>query len=256
MTPFFFSADASLTPRALYYGANRLFKSLDGGDTWTAVSPDLTSNPAQQGNVPWGTLTSVAESPLNPALLYAGADDGYLHVTRDGGTTWSRIDEALPDRWITRVVASHHDEATVYVSMTGYRYDEFDAYLFVSDDYGATWRSLAGSLPAEPVNVVGEDPASRDILYIGTDTGVFASVDRGATWLALCARLPTIPVYDLVVHPRDGELVIATHGRSVFVADVAAVRARAVTPRASRGVDRSASRGGPGARRPRPRPAR
>lgn len=177
--------------------------------------------------MPWGTLTSVAESPLRAGLIYAGADDGHLHVTRDDGRTWTRIDDGLPDRWITRVAPSGHDIATVYVSMTGYRYDEFATYLYVSRDYGATWLSIAGNLPAEPVNVVAEDPAARAVLYVGTDTGVFASVDAGATWLSLCAKLPTTPVYDLVVHPRDGELVIGTHGRSVFVADVAGVRAHA-----------------------------
>jgi len=97
----------------------------------------------------------------------------------------------------------------------------------VSRDYGRTWTSLAGTLPAEPVNVIGEDPTDRRILYIGTDTGVFASIDQGRTWQSLCANLPTIPVYDLVVHPRDGELVIGTHGRSVFVASVSTVRAAA-----------------------------
>ena len=110
MTPFFISA---FDPRTLYYGANRLFKSLDRGDSWTAISPDLTSQPSAQGNVPWGTLTSVSESPLAEGLLYAGADDGYLHVTRDDGQTWTRIDDGLPERWITRVAASRHDLATV-----------------------------------------------------------------------------------------------------------------------------------------------
>ncbi len=188
------------------------------------MSPDLTSNPVRQGNVPWGTLTSVAESPLKAGLFYTGADDGYLHVTRDDGKTWARIDGSLPDRWITRVVASQHDEATVYVTMTGYRFDEFDAYVYISRDYGATWTSLVNNLPAEPINVVGEDPANANILYIGTDTGVFVSVNRGRTWQALCGGLPTIPIYDLVVHPRDGELIIGTHGRSVFVADISPVR--------------------------------
>jgi photosystem II stability/assembly factor-like uncharacterized protein len=226
MTPFFFSAHA---PRTMYYAAERLFKSPDRGDTWTAISGDLTSAPAAQGNVPWGTITSVSESPLSAALLYTGADDGRMHVTRDGGATWTRIGAELPERWVTRIVASRHDEATVYVAMTGYRFDDFSTYLYISRDYGRTWTSLAANLPAEPVNVIGEDPTDRRILYIGTDTGVFASIDQGRTWQSLCANLPTIPVYDLVVHPRDGELVIGTHGLSVFVANVEAVRAAART---------------------------
>jgi len=125
------------------------------------------------------------------------------------------------------MVASQHDLATVYVSLTGYRYDDFDKYLYVSTDYGAGWEPISNNLPAEPINVIAEDPENPDILYVGTDTGVYASLDRGASWHALCANLPTTPVYDLVVHPRDGELVIGTHGRSIFVADVSAIRALA-----------------------------
>jgi photosystem II stability/assembly factor-like uncharacterized protein len=222
MTPFVFSAH---DPRTMYYAAERLFKSADRGDSWTAISPDLTSAPPVQGNVPWGTLTSVSESPFRADLLYTGADDGRLHVTRDGGTTWRRIGAQLPERWITRVVASGHHEATVFVSLTGYRYNEFTAYLYVSRDYGQTWTPLAGNLPAEPINVVGEDPKDARILYVGTDSGVYASVDRGLTWISLSAALPAIPVHDLVVHPRESDLVIATHGRSIYVADISAVRA-------------------------------
>jgi photosystem II stability/assembly factor-like uncharacterized protein len=221
MTPFFISPH---NPRTLYYAANRLFRSLDRGDSWTPVSPDLTSAPPVLDNVPWGTLSSVAESPLRAGFLYAGADDGSLHVTRDDSKTWTRIDANLPDRWITRVVPSKHDLATVYVSMTGYRFDDFSTYLYVSRDYGASWTSLGARLPAEPVNVIGEDPKDARVLYVGTDTGVYASVDRGQTWLSLCRDLPTTPVYDLVVHPRDNELVIGTHGRSIFVADVSPIR--------------------------------
>ena len=136
MTPFFISQHNPLT---LYYGANVLFKSLDRGDTWTPISADLTSRPEQQGNVPWGTLTSVAESPLQPGLLYAGADDGRIHVTQDDGHTWERVDEGLPARGVTRLAASQHDAATVYVSFTGYRYDDFEKYLYVSTDSGASW---------------------------------------------------------------------------------------------------------------------
>ena len=221
MTPFFISQHNPLT---LYYGGNVLYKSLDRGDNWMPISPDLTSQPAEQGNVPWGTLTSVSESRFQPGFMYAGADDGTVHMTRDDGTTWTRIDDGLPERWVTRLVASRHDEATVYASLTGYRYDDFAAYVFASSDFGATWEPILGNLPAEPVNVIAEDPENPDILYVGTDTGVYASLDRGATWHPLCANLPTTPVYDLVVHPRDAELVIGTHGRSIFVLDVSPIR--------------------------------
>jgi len=145
-------------------------------------------------------------------------------VTRDGSRTWKRIGEQLPERWISRVVASRHNEATVFVAMTGYRFNEFTPYLYVSRDYGQTWTPLASNLPAEPINVVGEDPADARILYLGTDSGVYASINNGRTWISIGASLPTIPVHDLVVHPRESELVIATHGRSIYVADIKPVR--------------------------------
>jgi photosystem II stability/assembly factor-like uncharacterized protein len=166
----------------------------------------------------------LSESPLQHGLLYAGADDGYMHVTLNDGEDWTRIDAGLPSTWISRVVASQHDLATVYVSLTGYREDDFTSYLFRSADYGATWQSISSGLPAESVNVIREDPSNNQILYVGTDLGVYVSLDQGATWLSLCANLPTTPVHDLVVHPRDNELVIGTHGRSVYVADITPVQ--------------------------------
>lgn len=223
MTPFFISR---YDPWTLYYGANALFKSPDRGDSWTAVSPDLTSQPETQGNVPFGTLTTLSESPLQRGLIYAGADDGYIHVTRDDGATWTRIDGGLPKIWVSRVEASMHELGTVYVSMTGYREDDFTTYLFASGDFGESWTSISANLPMESVNVIREDPTDPDILYVGTDLGVFVSLDRGSSWHSLSATLPTTSVQDLVVHPRDGEIVIGTHGRSVWVADLAAVRAR------------------------------
>jgi len=223
MTPFVISHHNPLT---LYNGANKLFKSLDRGDTWMAISPDLTSAPEIQGNVPFGTLTMVAESPLQPGLIYVGADDGYIHVTRDDGHTWTRIDEGLPGKWVSRLVASRHDLGTVYVSFTGYRDDDFATYLYRSTDFGQTWESISSKLPAESINVISEDPTDPRILYVGTDLGVYVSLDAGAGWYSLCASLPTTPVHDLLVHPRDHELVIGTHGRSVFVADVAQIQER------------------------------
>lgn len=223
MTPFFISR---YDPRTLYYGANILFRSRDRGDSWTPISPDLTSRPPTQGNVPFGTLTTVSESPLRQGLLYAGADDGHIHVTRDDGATWKRIDGSLPEKWVSRVEASQHDLGTVFVSMTGYREDDFATYLFSSEDFGETWASISSNLPMESINVVREDPTDPDILYVGTDLGVFVSLDHGSSWHSLSATLPTTPVHDLVVHPRDGEIIIGTHGRSIWVADLTTVRKR------------------------------
>jgi photosystem II stability/assembly factor-like uncharacterized protein len=208
----------------LYYGANRLYRSFDRGETWTAISDDLTSS-LEQGDVPFGTLTTISESPKRFGLIYAGTDEGKVWVTRDGGLDWTDLSPGLASgRWVTRVVASSFDEGTVYVTQSGYRDDEFAPYVFRSTDYGKTWQSLAAGLPPEPVNVIREDPKHKDLLYVGTDMGVFASLDAGQTWLAMAGGLPHVPVHDLAVQPREGDLVLATHGRSVYVAEAAPLR--------------------------------
>jgi len=221
ITPFLLSPHSR---EILYFGANRLYRSFDRGETWTALSDDLTSD-REQGDVPFGTLTTIAESPKRFGLVWVGTDEGKVWGTRDGGGTWTDLSAGLAsDRWITRVVASAFDEGTVYVTQSGYRNDDFAAYLFRSTDYGHTWEPLAGGLPAEPVNVVREDPKARHLLYVGTDCGVLVSLDRGKSWTALAGGLPHVAVQDLAVHPRDGDLVLATHGRSVYVADAAPLR--------------------------------
>ena len=208
-------------PLTLYAGGNRLVKSQNRGDDWFAISPDLTdTSSGQWGVVPFGTITMIAESPFEAGLIYAGTEGGSLHLTRDDGTTWTRIDDGLPDKWVSRVIASMHEIGTVYVSFTGYREEDFEKYLYTSTDFGQSWTSISGSLPSESINVVREDPTSPDILYVGTDLGVYVSLDRGKIWHSLCTNLPTTPVHDLVIHPRVGELIIGTHGRSVFVLDV------------------------------------
>jgi len=201
-TPFLISHHNPLT---LYVGGNVVLKSLERGDHWRPVSADL-SDPGggERAVVPFGTITMLAESPHQPGLLYAGTEGGTIWLTRNDGATWTKIGTGLPRKWVSRLVASQHEAGTVYAAFTGYREDHFDAYLFASDDFGATWRSIAGGIPSESVNVVREDPRNRDVLYAGTDLGVYVSLDRGASWLALCAGLPTTPVHDLVVHPRDG----------------------------------------------------
>jgi photosystem II stability/assembly factor-like uncharacterized protein len=221
VTPFLLSPHSR---DILYYGANKLYRSFDRGDTWTAISADLTSD-REQGDVPFGTITSIAESPKKFGVIWVGTDEGKVWGTRDGGATWTDLSKGLAkNRWITRVVASQFDEATVFVSQNGYRNDEFSPYVFRSSDYGKTWQSLAAGLPNEPVNTVREDPKASHLLYVGTDSGVFVSLDRGASWSVLANGLPNVPVHDLAVHPREGDLVVATHGRSVYMADVAPLR--------------------------------
>lgn len=219
MTPYLIS---HYDPKTLYYAAQNLFISRNRGDYWQRISPDLTTQPGpeKQGNVPYGTITSLSESLLDSQLLYVGTDDGNVQVTRDGSATWSLIDAGLPEKWVSRVVASRHELGSVYVSLTGYRDDDFEKYLFMSRDFGKNWTSISGNLPSEPINVVREDPQHKDILYVGTDLGVYCTLDRGQTWHSLSHHLPTTPVYDLVIHPRENEMVIGTHGRSCFILDI------------------------------------
>jgi photosystem II stability/assembly factor-like uncharacterized protein len=221
-TPFIISHH---DPRTLYMGGNRLLRSPDRGDTWQPVSPDL-SDPAQgvRGAVPFGTITMISESPLRSDLIYVGTEGGSVWRTRDAGATWNRVAEDLPAKWVSRVLASAHQEGRVYATLTGFREDDFQAYVFRSDDYGETWHSIVANLPAESVNVIGEDPTDPEILYLGTDLGVYASGDGGGGWHALSADLPTTPVHDLEVQPQAHELVIGTHGRSVFVLELDKVR--------------------------------
>ncbi|HET9483000.1 MAG TPA: hypothetical protein VFO79_03515 [Xanthomonadales bacterium] len=210
----------------VYYGANRLYRSMDRGATWQAVSPELSTSKAR-GDVPYATITSVSESPSQFGLLWAGTDDGNLWVTRGGGD-WQRVDARLPsDRWVSRVVASAHARDRAYVSLNGYRNDDTTAYVYATDDLGRSWRSIAAGLPAEAVNVVREDPVNADVLYVGTDRGVYVSLDRGRSWTALQNNLPKVPVHDLMVHPRERELIAATHGRSVWIVDVLPVQEHA-----------------------------
>ncbi|MEW5883006.1 MAG: glycosyl hydrolase [Armatimonadota bacterium] len=221
VTPFLLS---SHHPDILYYAANRVFRSLDQGRTWTPISGDLTGEP-RQGDVPFGTCTAISESPLQFGLLYVGTDNGRVWRTDDGGVNWREISRGLiPFKWTSRIVASPHDPDTVYVALSGYREDDFAPYLFRSTDRGETWTRISYGLPNEPINVVREDPLVRDLLYVGTDLGVFLSWDAGATWTVMTGNLPHVPVHDLQVHPRDRELVLATHGRSVFVADVSLIQ--------------------------------
>jgi hypothetical protein len=202
-----------------YFGAEKVYRSLDKGETFKPISPELTKA-KQRGDVPYATLTTLAESPLQFGLLWAGSDDGQVWVTVDGGVDWADVGEGLPkDRWVSRVEASKFEKNRVYVSLNGYRDDDLTPYVYRSEDLGRTWVSIAAGLPAAPVNVVREDPVNQEVLYVGTDRGAYVSLDRGKSWQTLHEGLPIVPVHDLVVHPRDRELVAGTHGRSVYVID-------------------------------------
>jgi photosystem II stability/assembly factor-like uncharacterized protein len=223
-TPFIIS---HYDPTTLYAGGNRLFKSTNRGDDWTAISPDLADlAEGQRGVVPFGTITMVSESRLERGLIYVGTEGGNVWMTRDEGESWTNVSHGLSRKWVTRVLASEYDAGTVYATLSGYREDDFEAYVFVSKDYGSTWSAIRSNLPSESVNVIREDPHDRNILYLGTDAGVYLSLDRGLSWISMCKNLPTTPVHDIAVQAREDELVIGTHGRSIFVLDLSPIRHR------------------------------
>jgi photosystem II stability/assembly factor-like uncharacterized protein len=224
---FNWSSPILLSPhndKTLYYGSNFVFRSRNRGDKWTIISPDLTRGKPGPSQSTGHTITTVAESPLKAGLLYVGTDDGKVHVTQDGGDNWTDLSENLPlppRRWIARLECSPFDEGTAFLSVDRHRNHDRAPYLFKTTDYGATWKALVNNLPAGgPVHVIKADPRNRNLLYVGTEFGLFLSLNAGAFWHKH-PGLPTVPVHDLVVHPRDRELVIATHVRSIYVMDVA-----------------------------------
>jgi len=211
-------------PDIVYMASQRVYRSLNKAESWEAISPDLTKD-KPQGNVPFSSIATLAESPLQFGLLYAGTDDGNLWVSKNGGGNWEAISSGLPaNRWVSSVFASPHDKATVFVSLNGYREDEFKTHLYMSADYGKTWSNVKGDLPESVANVIIQDPVSANLLYCGLDNGTYVSMDLGKSWFLLNKAL-NVASYDLIVHPRENELVIGTHGRSVFVADVKPLQA-------------------------------
>jgi len=207
--------------RIVYHGMQYLMMSRDQGDTWDIISPDLTFGTAtEKGDIPYHTVFAISESPMRFGLVYAGTDDGRVHVTKDGGKTWTDISAgATPRQWVSRLVASAFDIGTVYMAQNGKRDDDFTPYVWKSTDFGKTWVSIAGGIPTGPVNVIREDPVDRNLVYVGTDTGVYVTTDGGKTWDVLGTGLPAVYVHDLIIHPRDNVIVIATHGRGMWALD-------------------------------------
>jgi photosystem II stability/assembly factor-like uncharacterized protein len=234
---------SSHDPKTIYYGGNFLFKSTDRGETWVKLGGDLTTGadrsklpilgklPAKEtlsrnDGVEWyPTITTISESPLNAAVLWVGTDDGNLQVTRDGGGTWRNVADRVPGvpkgTYVSRVVASRYAEGTAYVCFDGHRNSDFHVYLFLTTDSGQTWRAITDGLPENggTLHVVREHPQDAKLLFAGTEYGAYWSRDRGAHWQALKMNLPTVPVDDIEIHPRENDLILGTHGRSIWILD-------------------------------------
>ena len=230
---------SAFDPKVIYTGANVVFKSTDRGLSWRPISGDLTANidrekltmmgapvPANalsrhDGQTNFSALTVIAESPLDRNLLYTGADDGTIQITRDGGAHWSRIEvKGLPPMLnISGIAPSKFAAGRVYLTVDGHFEDDYRPYIFVSEDFGSTWKPIVEGLPANSVHRIREYPSNPSFLVAGTEQGAYATFDRGAHWTALGTDLPPVPVYDLVFQERDHALVLGTHGRSIYVLD-------------------------------------
>jgi photosystem II stability/assembly factor-like uncharacterized protein len=243
-SPFFLSPH---NPAVVYFAGNRLLKSTKRGEELQVISPDLSRQLAAKldtalrltggitldatGAETYGTIVAIDESPVKPGLLLAGTDDGHLWMTRNDGATWENLSARVPglpnggEVYVTRVEASAHDTNTFYVAYDNHRNGDFTPYLFVTTDGGRSFRSIAAGLPSggpgDFLHVVREDPANQRLLYAGTSLGVYVSLDQGGSWTRFMAGLPSVPVYDLQVHPRDKELIAATHGRGFWIVDIA-----------------------------------
>jgi photosystem II stability/assembly factor-like uncharacterized protein len=230
-------------PKTIYYGGNFLFRSDDRGDNWTKVSPDLTSGQDRDklpimGKVPdkytlsrhdgvqnWPAITTISESPVNKDLLWAGTDDGNLQVTRDGGKSWKNVAEkikGLPKgTYVSRVVASRHAEGTAYATFDGHRSNDFGIYVYQTTDFGESWKPIRTGLPDDTgiLHVIREHHRNPKLLFAGTEHGLFVSTDQGGHWSNLKLNFPTVPVDDIAIHPRENDLVLGTHGRSIWILD-------------------------------------
>jgi len=224
-------------PKTIYFGGNVLFRTTSYGSSWDVISPDLTTNDKTKQQSSGGpvvvdntaaefhcTILTIAESPVQPGVIWVGTDDGNIQVTRDGGRTWNNVVgniKGLPaNSWVPAIDASHFDAGTAFVAVDRHRDDDFGQYAFRTTDYGQTWTSIKGDLPAKGyVHVVRQDPKVRDLLYCGTELGVFGSWDGGAHWTSLRNNLPPVAVNDLIVHPRDNDLIVGTHGRGAWILD-------------------------------------
>jgi hypothetical protein len=233
-SPFIISPN---NPHTVYFGSSYLFKSVDRGDTWRIISPDLTTNdpdlrnPNNKGGLTTEntggehhcTIVTISESPKDPGIVWVGTDDGNVQVTRNGGGSWTNVRDNIPGVplkiWVSRVEASHFEAGTAYVSLDNHRYDDTKPYVYKTTDFGATWTDISSGLPDGSVYVIREDFKNPKLLFVGTEFALYTSIDGGTSWHRMMKDLPTVAIHDLILHPRDADLVAGTHGRSIWIAD-------------------------------------
>lgn len=199
----------------IYLGSHLLHRSMNQGESWEIISNDLT-NGKTEGNIPFGTITTISESKYQFGLIAIGTDDGNIQLTQDSGITWNKINSQLPQNlWISRIIFSSFKKERIYVTLNGYRNDNFQSYVYVTNDLGKTWELISKGIK-QSVNVIIEDTNYENILYVGTDNGLYISLDSGMNWEGYKNGIPNVAVHDLVIQKSSKDLIIATHGRSLY----------------------------------------
>ena len=234
-SPFIISSHDS---KKVLFGSNHLFQSYDRGDSWKIISPDLTTNDKELRNTSDGggltnsntggenhfTIITISDTPLDTNLIWIGTDDGNIQITRDNGINWENVRKnikGVPSKtWVSRVEASKHKEGRAYVTFDNHRFDDNKPYVFMTDDYGKSWTDISANLPLDySVYVIKEDYIDENLLFVGTEKSVYFTINRGKNWDKLGTKLPSVAIHDLVIHPRDGDLIAGTHGRSIWILD-------------------------------------
>ena len=234
-SPFIISSHSS---KKVLFGSNYLFQSYDRGDTWNIISPDLTTNDKELRNTSNGggltnsntggenhfTIVTISDTPIDTTVIWVGTDDGNVQVTKNNGENWKNVKlniKKIPKKiWVSRVEASKHSKGRAYITFDNHRFDDNSPYVYVTENYGETWKNITSNLPKDySVYVIKEDPINPNLLFVGTEESVYFSYDRGLSWGKLGSQLPTVAIHDLVIHPRDGDLIAGTHGRSIWILD-------------------------------------
>ena len=230
MDRFTWNAPIVISPHnssTIYHAGNKVVKSTNRGESWVEISPDLSSADSSKmagtGNIQYCNIVALDESPVMQGVLWAGTDEGKVWVTKNGGKDWVEVTANVtghPGYWVSRIEPSHMNAAKAYLTVTGYRNDDFKAYVWKTEDFGATWVSISANLPADPICVIREHPQNENLLFVGSTKKVLVSLNGGKSWMDLRNNMPLVPVEDLKIHPRENDLIVATHGRSIWIADI------------------------------------